>query len=1030
MSSWRRTGSGLPTGVYDEVVTEAVAARLAELAGTHAVVLAEITRDADVDEQLVTLVRDAARLVIEAKTSASDKIAAAQAMLAAMEDPGLFRRGETILGDGLLLGIAARVPGLAVRQSTPPRGSLLSSGLVTNAHGDSVLGHLTSEFDSADRIDLAVSFVKLSGLDAFRVPIERHLARGRPLRVLTTTYMRATEAKAVELLARMGAQVRVSYDDGTTRLHAKAWVFHRDSGYSTGYVGSSNLSHAAQTEGLEWNVRVTQLDQPALLAQMANVFASYWADDDRFEVFDGSAHACDRLARALAAPDRSDRLLGFEVEPREWQKPILRELEQARSLGRWQNLVVAATGTGKTLVAAFDYQRLRAQGQVDSLLFVAHRREILEQSRRVFREVLGLAEFGELWVDGLRPQDGRHVFASIQSLDRQDQLPPEHFQHVIIDEVHHAAARTYDALLRYLQPRQLVGLTATPERADGRVFEDHFPRPFVGNLRVWDAIQQQILVPFRYFVLDVDGVDLSDARWVAGGYVDAELSHRLIGARELWVRAVARALRDHVGRLDQVRALAFCVDQAHAQVVAEELTRLGLPARALTANTPQEERRRAKSDLTERRLGVLCVVDLFNEGVDIPEVNTLFMFRPTESTTVFLQQLGRGLRRARHKAILTVFDVTGRQHPSFRFDRHLRALLGLTPRELREFVQDAAGGLPSGCVLQFEERSQQDLLERIARVIPTDRRGLRALLDAHRDAGWDLEQFLAETETDLPDVYRDKRSWTSLRAEVGLAALPTDATEVEALGRVANLLHVADPVRLDAWSRLLDLVPPRTEIERRLAAMLFVVLYGPYEAAAWADRFAAWQQQEILRAELRQLLPVLRQRADALPRPETLTANIPLVTHGCYLDVELAAAFDAIASTNGRYRRFYTGVETVGDQRYDLLLVTLDKAGQAHEHLQYKDFPLNEWLFQWQSKASTRVDDRAGLRLIQPREQGSIPLLLVRETKKDCRGQTQPFRYLGPVEPARHSGERPITIEWRLGTPVLPEWVRRWRTVA
>jgi len=1029
MSIWRRSPARLRPGVYDEIVSASLEARLSRLAADSEVEVAGVVDGSEVDEQLVTLVRDAARVAIESRGSAGEKIAIATAMLAPLAGETAFRPGEVALKEQLLRGIFARTPGLPTARLAPPRGSLLSSGLVTNAHGESVLSHLASEFDSADRIDLLCSFIKLSGLDAFRRQIERHVQRGKPLRVLTTTYMRATEAKAIEQLHRLGAEVRISYDEGTTRLHAKAWLFHRESGYSTGYVGSSNLSHSAQTEGLEWNVRVAQIDQPDLLEDMGSVFDSYWADADRFEPFDGTDAASRRLARALTEPDVGDAFLGLQPEPRDWQKPILRELEEVRALGRTRNLVVSATGTGKTLVAAFDYRRLWDRGEVDSLLFIAHRREILEQSRRVFREVLDLRHFGELWVDGLRPDVGRHVFASIHSLARVPDLTPDRFQHVIVDEVHHSAAPSYLEVLDRLRPRQLVGLTATPERPDGRLYERHFPRPYVGNLRVWDAIQQQVLVPFRYFVLDVDGLDLSEARWVAGGYVDSDLSRRLVTAKDLWVRVVTRAIADHVARPGEIRALAFCVDKQHAQVVAAELTRIGLAARALTADTPDEERRRAKDDLTGKRLQVLCVVDLFNEGVDIPDVNTLFFFRATESTTVFLQQLGRGLRRARHKDILTVLDVTGRQHPSFRFDRHLRELLGHTPRELREFLQRGFGRLPSGCLLQFEERSQRDILERVTRSIPSDVTGLRELLRAHRDAGWALSDFLRETEVDLLDVYRQKRSWASLRADAGIAPAPADAAEREALANVQNLLHVADAARLASWRRLLDLEEPGSELERRLAAMLFVVLYGPFEAALFEDRMVAWRSQPTLREELRQLLPVLEARADALPRPSTLEADVPLVVHGRYLDVELAVAFAAIASTDGRYRRFYTGVEKVAGGRYDLLLATLDKGDQKHEHLQYKDFPLTEWLFQWQSKASTRADEEAGLRLLRPRDHGTTPLLFVREAKRDLRGLTRAFRFLGPVEALKHTGERPVTIEWRLGTALRPEWVRQWGSV-
>jgi superfamily II DNA or RNA helicase/HKD family nuclease len=1028
VSIWRRAQAVLPPGVYDEIVSEALATRLTAVEQTHAVELEAVGKDSDVDEQLVTLIRDAARVAIESRGDAREKVAVARELLGLLARDGSLRADEAILCEQLLRGIAVRVPGGGATTGPPPRGSLLSSGLITNAHGESVLSHLSSEFASADRIDLLCSFIKLSGLDKFRPVIERHRALGRPLRVLTTTYMRATEVAAVALLHRLGAEVRISYDDATTRLHAKSWLFHRDSEYSTAYVGSSNLSHAAQTEGLEWNVRIAQADQPELFDEMRAVFETYWVDADRFEPFDGTDAASRRLVRALTEPDRST-FVGFDLEPKDWQKPILRELEGARTTGRTKNLVVAATGTGKTLIAAFDYENLLRAGQVDSLLFIAHRKEILEQSRRVFREVLRRQTFGELWVDGQQPSDGRHVFASVQSLAQATDLRPDAFDHVVVDEVHHAAAESYVQLLYRLRPKQLVGLTATPERADGRVYEQHFPRPYIGNLRVWDAIQQQILVPFRYFVLDVEGLDLSDARW-NGGYVESELSDRLIRAQDLWVHALARGLKERIARPDELRALAFCVDQAHARVVADRLGALGLPARALTHETPRDERDRAKGDLTSGKVRVLCVVDLFNEGVDIPDVNALFLFRPTESTTVFLQQLGRGLRRSRNKDILTVLDVTGRQHPSFRFDRHLRELLGHTPRELREFLERGFGRLPSGCVLHFEERAQKDILDRVRRGIPTSLDGLRALLAAHRDAGWDLATFLAETEVDPLDLYRRGRSWTSLRAEVDLATVTGDEVERDALANVHKLLHVSDSLRLDAWRRFVALEPPRSELERRIAAMLFVVLYGPFAAARLGELFDRWRSHATLREELRQLIPVIAARADALPRAALLQPDVPVVVHGRYLDLELSAAFAAATRGEGKYRHFYTGVEPVADGRFDLLLVTLDKGDQKHERLRYDDFPLTETRFQWQSQSRTRADSEDGLRHLEPAEHRVQPLLFVREAKKDARGVTDAFRFLGPVLPRAHRGERPITIEWELSTPLLPEWVRRWRNVS
>lgn len=1024
MSVFRRHPM-LNPGIYEEIVTDSLEQRLNALPASHSVDRRDLKSTAGVDELLVSLIRDAAQVAIGASTAPADKLATAQRILASLADQASFREGEVALRAQVLRAIT-HSPAAGKTTVGRPRASLLGSRLITNAPDESIVDHLRSEFESADRIDLLCAFVKLSGLEKFRSHIERHLGQGRPLRVLTTTYMRASEAKAVELLQRLGADVRVSYDDTSTRLHAKAWIFHRDSEYGTAYVGSSNLSHAAQTDGLEWNVRIAQAEQPQLHASMVEVFESYFRNHDGFEAFDGSELARKRLANALVERPRAGSSVRYDLEPRSWQRPILRELIEARSLGQHANLVVAATGTGKTLISAFDYRDACVGGPPPSLLFVAHRREILDQARRVFRDVLGRETFGELWVDGQPRLDGTHVFASIQSLTNATDLPRDAFDWVIVDEVHHAAARTYDELLTHLRPRELVGLTATPERADGRLYDAHFPRPYIGNLRVWDAIAQQVLVPFRYFVLDVDGVDLRDAAW-RGGYVDTDLSTRLITAADFWVRATVKALGDRIARPETVRALAFCVDKAHARVVAERLTRdAGLTARALTDETQREERRRAKEDLRDGRVQVLCVVDLFNEGVDIPDVNTLFLYRPTESSTVFLQQLGRGLRRHPSKDMLTVFDLTGRQHPSFRADRNLRALLGHTQRELGEFVRQGFGRLPSGCTIVFEERAQRDILERLAASVPTDVKSLHRALREHAAENWDLATFLHETEVDVYDLYRSKRSWTSLRVDVGMVAESMAPYDQKGLPLIGRLLHVRDSLRLHQLERLLRGERPATTLERRLTAMLLVVLFDNFEAPALATMLKHFDASPALQDELRQLLPVLRTMVDRLPRDEPLRPDVPLVLHAEYYDIELSAAFDAVSKEKRSFRHFYTGVEQVDAGRHDLLLVTLDKGDQEHEHLRYHDLPLSPTVFQWQSQAATRADDKKGRRHTTPEAEGVVPLLFVRERAKDQRGMTVPFRYLGPVTPLRHRGERPITVEWQLSAEIPPELFRHW----
>jgi HKD family nuclease len=392
----------------------------------------------------------------------------------------------------------------AFSPATPlPLVPLSSADLLVNARGEPSVGMaIEREIHSADHIDLLCAFVRWNGLRIVRPALEAHRQAGRQFRVITTVYTGSTERRALDWLVSIGADVKVSYDTRTTRLHAKAWLFERLSGYSTAFIGSSNLTHSAMLDGVEWNVRLAQASMPDLIEKFRAAFDSYWADPD-YEAYDPArdAERFDRAVRSTTTTEPTP-IFHFDLQPWPFQREMLQRLEAERERHhRCRNLVVAATGTGKTLVAAFDYRRLRGAAGNPSLLFVAHRREILSQSLGAYRAVLRDGAFGELFVDGQRPGEGRHVFASIQSLAQipLDQIRPDAFDVVVVDEFHHAAAPTYERLLNHLKPRVLLGLTATPERTDGQSVLQWFDNRIAVELRLWDALERGLLCPFQYF---------------------------------------------------------------------------------------------------------------------------------------------------------------------------------------------------------------------------------------------------------------------------------------------------------------------------------------------------------------------------------------------------------------------------------------------------------------------------------------------------------------------------------------------------
>jgi superfamily II DNA or RNA helicase/HKD family nuclease len=930
------------------------------------------------------------------------------------------------------------------RRATPVRPStpLSDAALLTNAPGEPSLGaELKAEIATADQVDLLCAFVKWHGLRILETELGRLRRRHAPFRVITTTYMGASERAAIDRLVRdFGAEVKVQYDAERTRLHAKAWLFRRASGFDTGYVGSSNLSRAALLDGVEWNVRLSKVATGLLLNQFEIAFDTYW-HDDAFEAYHpDDLDQRDRLDDALAeasgrrAHDRATiSLSGLEVRPFPYQSRMLEDIAAERAVhDRHRNLVVAATGTGKTVVAALDYKRLAEQSSYGrpTLLFVAHRKEILTQSLRTYQEVLADASFGELYVDGLRPERGDHLFASVQSLASYGvtRIQPDRYDVIVIDEFHHAAAATYRAILDHLHPQELLGLTATPERADGVNVTSFFDGRTATGLRLWDALGQDLLCPFHYFGI-ADGVDLSQVAWKRGRYDEAQLAGLYTG-NEARTRIVLKQLRDKVADVSAMRALGFCVSVDHARYMAEMFTRAGIPARSVVGTTSAGDRAQAVRDLRERRVNALFTADLFNEGVDVPEVDTVLFLRPTESATVFLQQLGRGLRRSRSKAVLSALDFVGHHRKEFRFDARYRALTGATRKGLEREVERGFPFLPSGCQIVLDRQTQENVLANIRAQISM--RWPQLVTELRSRGDLPLPRFLEEAGLELADVVRGNRSWTRLRGEADLPTRGGSAHEAELLRRVRALAHVDDLDRAAAYLDLLADDAPRyddlDEDERRFARMLFFSLWPDGRGfATYNEGFTALRRELAVRDELTAVIELAfdQTRHLALPMAGTL-ASSPLRVHARYQREEILTALDyaRLEGTGGPQRlpnSMREGVMWSEAWQSDAFLITLQKSETDYSPTtMYRDYAISPTLFHWESQSVTSVASPTGQRYLTHTANGTHIMLFARQHKADVVG-TAPYLFLGLASYVSHSGDRPIGITWRLHHPMPTE---------
>jgi len=902
---------------------------------------------------------------------------------------------------------------------------LTLSDLLVNGRHDLRLGsEVARELASADSVDLLCSFLKWSGLVKVEAPLKAVLARRRgKVRVLTTAYMGATERRALDALADMGAEVHVSYDTERTRLHAKAWLFHRDSGFSTGFIGSSNLSAAAMHDGVEWNVRVARADNGGILEKFGAVFDQYWADERTFEPY-LPARDKDRFDRAVQAERAGTVPTSFallEVAARPHQQEILDRLEAERQKGHTRNLVVAATGTGKTVIAALDYERLQdTLGRRPRLLFVAHRHEILEQSRAIYRAVLRDRDFGERLGGGAEPITGAHVFANVQSLTpaRIAALDPTTYDVIVVDEFHHAAADTYERVLEHLRPKILLGLTATPERADGLSVLGWFDDRIAAELRLWKALDQDLLCPFQYFGVR-DGTNLAQVTWTPRGYAVEEL-RRVYTAGDAWLRCVLAAVRHYVTDPTAMRALGFCVDIDHAEFMAMRFTEAGLPSVAVSQRTAPADRAQALADLSGGRVRALFSVDLFNEGVDLPDVDTLLFLRPTESATVFIQQLGRGLRRARGKACVTVLDFIGLPHRRFRFDARFRALLGGTRRQIERDIEAGFPHLPSGCSIQLDREAQEVVLTNVRAAVG---KGDEALVEDLAALGPDatLAEYLRASRRDLDEVYRKPGwTWASLRRHAGRLG-PSASSDETALARaLARCLHVDDPLRISAFKRLLD-VPeaPAADATDPAQRMLFVLLgWGREPLGRLSEAWRALWSAPLVRDELRQLLAILDDRRGLTHPLSGRLGHVPLAVHGTYALDEIMAALGEV-DKHGGVRRLREGVFFSEKHQVDLLFVTLEKREEDYSPTTlYRDYPISPTRFHWESQSTVHEAMKTGLRYVNHVAGGTDVWLFVRRNKSSRPEITAPYTFVGPSTYRSHQGGRPMAIEWQLARPL------------
>lgn len=941
--------------------------------------------------------------------------------------------------------------------------------LITNTHRETVslFRALKYELQTADQVYFMVSFVRWSGLQLILSAIDQFstMNPSKKIKILTSTYLNITEPKALRrLLENPNIETKI-FDSGNVSFHTKAYIFERLSKLNTVIIGSSNLTYSALNTGHEWNVKLPSEMYNTIYDKASIAFQHYWDDPHAIPlsetlVTDYENHHIQRKASVIDPyffTQHTELLTStndvtkeeLQITPNKMQREALDALAITRQNGHPKAVVIAATGTGKTYLSAFDVHSFGAQ----RMLFLAHRDEILVSSQKTFAKVFGTDEnMGKL--SGTEKSYSKpYLFSTVQTLYRDEvlnQFPRDYFDYIIIDEFHHAEAATYKKVLEHFQPKFLLGLTATPERMDGKDVLALCDNNVVYEIRLRDALEEGLLTPFRYFGLSDPTVDYAEIDLQQNGqFVENDLIRALnVHERvEYVIRMIHKFGHDGI----YLKGLGFCASVEHAQYMSDEFNDRGLVAAYLTGDDKPERRQEiiARLESDEDPLQIIFTVNIFNEGVDIPKVNLVLFLRPTESATVFIQQLGRGLRKVDGKEYVTILDFIGNYSKSFIVPLALSGQhnhKAFDRDTLRVAIETEFADLPEGCFVELEEVSRRQILEKIED-IRMDRDLL--LMDLYnqfrRELGYspEINDFLyTESAPSLHFFISKYGSWVQTKKKMKDLnefdeSLIDDADRLQMLQRIEKMLPVKWPYDLCVLAVALEknavsVQDVLAQLQYRFAITLsegehMKKIVRAMEKLAEVQKNQSWSFGELengvflLSERVKQSCsrePFKKYLIERLEyglaefrrvyRPHIFFgSNRNVVLYQNYTRNDLIFLFESDAQ-DGSWRE---GVSRVGNQY--LLFINLNKGETVADHLMYHDYFVDQQQFHWQSQNATFHESQRGQEYIHHKDKGIKIHLFVRKYEK-MHSVVLPFTYLGEVDYVSSHGDKPMSITWKL----------------
>ncbi len=903
------------------------------------------------------------------------------------------------------------------------------------------LEKLKDSLNKCKTFSWSVSFIKKAGLSLFLNELEEALQRGVKGRLVTSTYQNFTDIPSL----RTFLELQEKYPNFECRLedksfgddgfHTKGYLFEYEDGSCECLIGSSNITYFALLKNKEWNLGVSSEDHLPIKEDVEKEFDLFWNKISPLtkELIDSYATV---LEYAIFGWDM-DYIVSSKDEglsPNYMQRQALKELQRYRNLGQDKAMVIAATGSGKTYLAAFDAKNFGAK----RLLFVVHKDAILEQAMHTFASVFKTSRTYGLYMGGHEELDKDFVFATnVMLSEHLDRFDPSEFDYIVIDEVHHAAASTYKAIITYFKPRFLLGLTATPDRMDGQDVYNMFGNNVPFDLRLREALENDLIVPFHYYGIKDSLVSYEDSNTQEG----MRLIIRQIAA-STHCEFVKKQIEAHRPTGTKLRCIGFCKTIEHARLMADNMGALGYTTDYLTGVSSLGERIKMFERLEDEKdpLEIVFAIDILNEGIDVPSINMVLFLRPTDSCTIFIQQLGRGLRKYKNKEYLTVLDFIAN---SYKRSAQIAVALGTLTKGgtgSKAVIADMVrGGYPSinipNLEIHFDKESQEEILKSLENTnfnsiafLKQDYANFKAYLKLGPNEYARHKDFLdQESGVDLLRFTCKYASYYDFLNKIGEDVPIFNEKQQDVIGTIYEYLPLVRPEEYLILSSLLD--GPKSEetlLNEANAKMAITKKAFEHALSCLQDAFSYTKpgyHVTLVKKEgdIYSLIPAIQEG----PFKEWIQSLLEYGLRRYEMEfwenkepLKLYHPYSGTASLralqNDTLFRM-TGVLNVNGQR--VLYIDLKKDSQKQEHLKYKDSFLSPSILQWESQTETTMANKKGQDLI------SNPkcLIFVRKSKKQD-GADLPFYYVGTgtLTNPRDSGneKKALLFDIELDTPV------------